>query len=174
MLGGLRPGRGEPWNDHMKSFLRHHWQEVNTRSGQPFSYDLLELESYDYDTEPACRAMVDYRSLKQANDLEFFESIQCSFYAESQDPKSAEFYRPICESFNIDFETFLSLWNSEPIKQQTQKEFMTVREWGIRGYPSVVFKHGKDLHLIAGGYTTFGKKTRISEIADQSVNQPRN
>jgi len=55
----------------MKSFLRHHWQEINTRSGQPFSYDLLELESYDYDTEPACRAMVAYRSLKQANDLEF-------------------------------------------------------------------------------------------------------
>ena len=55
VLGGLRPGGGDPWDDNFKGFLKHHWEEVTARSGQPFGYKLFDRASFNYDTEPPCR-----------------------------------------------------------------------------------------------------------------------
>lgn len=63
VLGGLRPGGGDAWNEDFRNFLKHHWEEVNQRSGQPFGESLFDLEQFDYDTEPACRAVVAARQL---------------------------------------------------------------------------------------------------------------
>ena len=52
VMGGLRPGGGEAWNADFKGFLKHHWEEVTQRSGQPFGYGLFDLEDFNYDTEP--------------------------------------------------------------------------------------------------------------------------
>ena len=58
IMGGLRAGGGETWNTSFKDFLRHHWEDVGIKSGQPFKFDLLDRTEFDYDTEPACRAIV--------------------------------------------------------------------------------------------------------------------
>ena len=39
--GGLRPYNTETMSD-LKSFLQHHWEEVNKRSGQEFNYGVLD------------------------------------------------------------------------------------------------------------------------------------
>ena len=64
VLGGLRPGGGEAWNEEFKGFLKHHWEEVTARSGQPFGDKLFSLDHFNYDTEPACRAVVVARGMK--------------------------------------------------------------------------------------------------------------
>ena len=43
LLGGLRPGGGEKWNDQFKNFLRQHWEHVTELSGQPFGYKIYKL-----------------------------------------------------------------------------------------------------------------------------------
>ncbi|MCP4459112.1 MAG: hypothetical protein GY816_13980 [Cytophagales bacterium] len=48
VVGGLRSGGGNPWNDEMKSFLKHHWEELTKRSGQPFGNKLFDLEYFNY------------------------------------------------------------------------------------------------------------------------------
>ena len=70
VLGGLRPGGGDEWNENFKNFLKHHWEEVNTRSGQPFGFELFERDTFNYDTEPACRAVVAMRSLEPDKTLD--------------------------------------------------------------------------------------------------------
>ena len=42
MIGGLRPESGPAWDEEFKEYLKHHWREVNKRSGQPFAFDLFE------------------------------------------------------------------------------------------------------------------------------------
>ena len=77
--------------------MKHHWQEVNERSGQPFGYDLFEKDYFNYDTEPSCRALVAARSMVKDNELEFFEAIQRKFYVDSEDPNETAFYASICD-----------------------------------------------------------------------------
>jgi putative protein-disulfide isomerase len=155
IVGGLRPGGGDPWDDKMKGFLKHHWEEVNKRSGQPFGYDLFDLDEFNYDTEPACRAVVAARPLVKEKEMEFFEAVQRKFYVESQDPNMASFYASICDDFDINYGDFLSRFESGECKAETMDEFKLNRGWGVSGYPSVLLLNNDQLYQIANGFATF-------------------
>ncbi len=165
VMGGLRPGGGDAWNEEFKGFLKHHWEEVNQRSGQPFSMDLFEKENFNYDTEPSCRAIVTARQMNPEKTLSFYELVQHHFYVKNNDPNEVEFYQPICEKLDMDYKVFSEFFNSPTAKKLTEQDFQLNRSWGIRGYPSVVVRKGQELHLIANGYASFEDlKTRLDQV----------
>lgn len=152
VVGGLRPGGGDEWNEKFTAFLGHHWEEVQRRTGQPFNHSLLDLENFHYDTEPSCRAVVTARSLNPKKEHEFFELVQHYFYVQNQDPNLIDFYAPICAKLELSFTDFKTLFESEELKQRTASEFALNRQWGVRGYPTVLFRKDRQFHLLARGY----------------------
>ena len=169
LVGGLRPGGGDPWDDRMKDFLKHHWEQVNARSGQQFGYRLFELKEFNYDTEPSCRAVVAARPLVKDREMEFFEAIQCKFYVDSQDPNEPSFYAGICDEFDINYSDFLNRFESNDVRRETTEEFNLNRSWGVRGYPSVILLHKDTLYQIANGYSTFEEmQNNIEKVTQMS------
>ena len=168
IMGGLRPGGGQKWDEQFKSYLKHHWQEVNNRSGQPFKLALFQKDQYDYDTEPACRAVVTIRNIAPEKDMAFYELVQYYFYAENKDPKLLDFYRPICEKLEIDFKDFTENFKSKAMLEATQADFLKSREMGIRGFPSLIYRKGDKLYMIASGYVEFNDlKESISKLRSE-------
>jgi len=163
VVGGLRPGGGEVWDDKMKAFLKHHWLEVNKRSAQPFGYALFDREEFNYDTEPACRAVVTSRKWMGDRELDFFEAVSRKFYVNNEDPNKSEFYQSICHQFNIPFEQFLADFESDELKYQTNQDFQLNRQWGVKGYPTVLFKTGDQLYQINNGYMEFDQMKSVIE-----------
>lgn len=155
VVGGLRPGGGDPWNEQFRNFLKHHWEEVNQRSGQPFGDKLFDRDTFNYDTEPSCRAVVAARTLAPDKEHRFFELVQHYFYVRNEDPTQTIFYEQICDQLELDYAAFVALFQSEDIKAKTRSEFQMNRQWGVRGYPTVLFRKGEQLFLIAGGYADF-------------------
>lgn len=155
VLGGLRPDNSEQWTPKFQEFLRHHWEEVNTRSGQPFNYDLLNADHFQYNTEPSCRGVVTARAMDPSVEARFFELIQYRFYVLNEDPAEVDFYKPICKELELDFERFARLFPSAETKAATQADFQLNRQWGVRGYPTILVKKGDQLHAIATGFATF-------------------
>ena len=157
IVGGLRPGGGEEWNDKFKDFLRHHWEDVNKASGQPFSFNILESDYFNYDTEPACRAVRVVRDLDSEKEFDFFKAVQYGFYVENKDPKETVFYQPICEKLNLPFDKFSQKFESEAYKQKTYSDFNRSAQMGVRSFPTVILvKEGKVTPL-AFGFSTFEK-----------------
>jgi putative protein-disulfide isomerase len=157
VVGGLRPGGGDQWDTQLKETLKHHWDQVKQRSGQSFGYRLFELESFDYNTEPSCRAVVAVRTLLTNTEMEFFSEIQRKFYVDSEDPGTLDFYRSICDIFNVDYAKFTERFESESVKGETVEEFNLSRRWGVQGYPTVLLSHNNRLHHIANGYSSYEK-----------------
>lgn len=155
VVGGLRPGGGDPWDEKFQDFLKHHWEEVTARSGQPFGYQLFERENFNYDTEPSCRAVVAVRQLDATLEHKFFELVQHYFYVQNEDPSTDAFYQPICTRLGLDYEAFLTLFHSEEIKVATTADFQLNRQWGVRGYPTVILRKDDKLMLLATGYADF-------------------
>lgn len=155
VLGGLRPDDSEEWTEKFKGFLRHHWEEVTARSGQPFGYDLFEREHFQYNTEPSCRAVVAARTMDAEVESRFFELIQHHFYVKNNDPAETSFYAPICEELGLDFARFSELFTSDAIRTETLRDFQTNRQWGVSGYPTVIYRKGDKLFAIARGYAEF-------------------
>ncbi|WP_179315260.1 DsbA family protein [Winogradskyella undariae] len=155
LMGGLRPGGGQDWSKSFKRFLEHHWHQVNKTSGQPFDFSIFKKDEFNYDTEPACRAVITVRTIAPDKTLTFYELVQYYFYVESKDPKQLDFYKVICEKLDIDYQTFSDTFNSESMKVATQNDFIKSRELGVRGFPSIIYRHKDQLYTIASGYTEF-------------------
>ena len=158
IMGGLRPGGGTPWNQEMKDFLRHHWEEITEKTKQPFKFGLLEKEVFNYDTEPACRAVVVARDMAPEKTFLFFKAVQHAFYFLNNDPNELEFYLPICDKLNIDKKDFENNFYSEEYKKKTKMDFAHSRQLGIRGFPSLVLWTGEEsLKLVTHGFAEFEK-----------------
>ncbi|MEM7572549.1 MAG: DsbA family protein [Bacteroidota bacterium] len=168
LVGGLRPGGGDEWNQEFADFLRHHWEEVSARSGQPFNYGLLDAPAFNYDTEPACRAVVAARQMNPAAERRFFELVQHHFYVQNNDPAQLSFYQPICAELGLDFEAFVRLFSSAEIIEATRAEFQLHRNWGVRGYPTVLFRQDNQLTVIARGFSSFDQLwAAVSDLSQQ-------
>lgn len=154
IVGGLRNGGGDKWDTSFTDFLKHHWEEVESKSGMPFNYDLLSWKAFDYDTEPACRAIVTAKKIAPEKTWAFFKATQKGFYFDNKDPKTVEFYRTICNDLDIDFTRFSIVFESADIKKTTLQEFQYAQKIGATGFPSVYLMENGQLIKIGAGYTT--------------------
>lgn len=168
VLGGLRPGGGEAWDQRMKDFLKHHWEEVTKRSGQPFGYALFDKEEFNYDTEPPCRAVVAAKKWLEEDVLTFFEAVSRKFYVDNEDPGQIGFYQSICEAFEIPFDEFIKEFEKDETKYKTNQDFQLNRQWGVKGYPTVLFKAKEELYQINHGYTEFAQMREVIEKIKKS------
>lgn len=159
-VGGLRAGGGDAWNEPFKAFLRNEWRHIHQVTGQPFVYTLLDLPHFEYDTEPACRAVVALQRLQDSGEvvgdrsLAFFAAIQHRFYAEGQDPKDVAFYVPVCAQVGVPFEAFRASFESADTRAATHAAFMRCRRWGVRSFPTLVLETPQGLQLLGQGYLT--------------------
>ena len=172
ITGGLRPGGGDAWTEDFKNFLRREWRSIESITQQPFTDKLLEREHFNYDTEPSARAVHIARNLWQGNDsndeklLAFFSAIQYKFYVEGEDPNELEFYRSICEKFELDFAVFSEKFKLPQTQKETYEEFKLNRSWGVRGFPSFAIRHGNEVKIIGSGSLPLEKLTKA---IDESV-----
>jgi putative protein-disulfide isomerase len=157
-MGGLRAGGGDPWNSSFKAFLRQEWSHIQKTTGQPFGFSLLEAAQFNYDTEPACRAvataslLLAERGLPSSAALPFLAATQYKFYVDGQDPKTEAFYRDICEQVGLPFEEFSQTFTSQRAREAVSQDFTLCRQWGVRSFPTLLLEHQGETSLLSSGY----------------------
>lgn len=167
IMGGLRIGSGQIWDEQFKQFLEHHWSQVSEASGQEFNFNLLDLDAFDYNTEPSCRAVRVVRDLNPNLEFQFFRSIQYNFYVKNEDPTRIEFYLPVCRLLGIDFERFSELFASDQYITLTHQDFMKSRRLGVTGYPTLLLQDSNEYNIITTGFARFeGMKSTIEGFLD--------
>jgi putative protein-disulfide isomerase len=149
--GGLRPNNTEKAID-MADFLKSHWVEINERTQQPFSYDILSDPNFVYDTEPASRAVVVARMIDPSKEYAFFKAVQSAFYRDNKNTNQIETYLAIAEALDIDKQRFEALFNTDEARYNTKADFQLSAEMGIKGFPSTVVKKGTEFIMLSNGY----------------------
>jgi putative protein-disulfide isomerase len=153
VMGGLHPGTVHPQDRERKDFLRHHWKEVSERTGQPFSYRLLERNDFVYDTEPPCRAVVTVRNMhNDMKALQLFSKLQKSFYVDNADIPRQEVLVRLVEDFGLEQNEFKDKFASEEMIKKTLDDFEFGRSLGVTGYPTVVVREDQQYACLTRGY----------------------
>ena len=143
---------------------------MHARTRQPFSFGLLERAHFDYDTEPACRAVVVARAELAARGQvertwEFFAGLQRLFYVESTGLSDVAALAPLCASLGLDLDAFRAGVERAEARERTLEEFSLVRRWGVQGFPTVLFKQGTRLVPLARGFATAEQLVRSLDRA---------
>lgn len=167
ITGGLRAGGGAPWNEEFRSFLKNEWSHISEVTGQVFSGKLLERDYFEYDTEPACRAVNAAAQLIAPSQIyAFFKSVQRKFYVEGGDPKEITFYKTICEEHSIPFGDFIGVFNDVKTHGATLEQFRLCRQLGVRSFPTVCFEYKGKIHSFLNGYVA---PEKVSELFKERI-----
>ncbi|GAB6052197.1 DsbA family protein [Magnetospira thiophila] len=154
-VGGLRPYTKEPWDKELRNYLREAWATVAARTGQSFSLDILRDPDFVYDTEPACRAVVTARHLAREMAVPMLHALHRAFYLENRNLTQPEVLADLAEELALDRGAFLEAFASNEAKQTTFEEFKAVQSWGVRGFPTVLLREGREARAVATGFRSF-------------------
>lgn len=163
VLGGLRAGGIERMAD-LKGFLREHWQEVHDRTGQDFSYGILDNESMIYNTEFACRAVVTVKLMQPELTYAFFKRLQTAFYKNNIDPTSVATFKGIAKEIGIDKDVFEKIYMLPSTIQSTHIDFANTARMGVHGFPALLLKKNGAYFTITNGYKSYSEmKAKIDQ-----------
>lgn len=155
VLGGLRPGTTQVLDEKLKSEIKHHWQDVEQVTGQPFDYSFFDRTDFIYDTEPGCRAVVTMRYLNEDAEYEMAAAVQHAFYAGNNDVTKPEVLALIATQFGIAEDEFLEKFNSDEMKEKTQQDFLIARHLQATAFPSLYLLNGTTVHPLSRGYRMY-------------------
>jgi putative protein-disulfide isomerase len=155
VMGGLRPYTEEALAPERVEELMGHWQHVHEASGQPFDTGpdvAMRQPGFVYDTEPASRAIVTVRALAPRLMWRYFKSVQEAFYAQGLDVTRPEVLADLAGLLGLPRADFAQAFASDAMRLAVRRDFEQARQWGIRGFPTLVAEHGEQLHLVCQGY----------------------
>jgi len=156
IMGGLRPLTRQPMTADDKASIRHHWEEVEKRSGQPFDMAFFERDDFAYDTEPACRAVCLVRRAATPRTFDFLERVQRAFYAENADVTDADILAALAhETAGIEPDKFRRLFADPAAFYETAGDFHAARQLGVTGYPTIILRTGGEFALLTQGFRTY-------------------
>ncbi|MDM5271508.1 DsbA family protein [Sulfurovum sp. zt1-1] len=146
VVGGLRTKGAMLWDEPTKNKLKATWQQVADTTGQYFTDNLFKLDYFEYDTYPACKAVVAVRELWGDDaSFEYLSKIQRAFYVDGLDithlHSLVSFIEPDRQK---DFTTF---FESERAEVLLRHDFSKARSMGANAFPSVV-KIDSDGHMM--------------------------
>jgi putative protein-disulfide isomerase len=152
VLGGLRPHTRDSMAASQRAEILHHWRDVHERTGQPFQFEDALPEGFIYDTEPASRAVVAVSEIDPGKTFAMFKAIQHGFYAEGKDVTQAAVLADLAAQLDVDPTLFLQLFHSPAAIQKTVAHFHQARQWGVRGFPTLILQNSAGYTLVTSGW----------------------
>lgn len=146
VVGGLRTKGAMQWDELTKTKLKATWQQVADTTGQHFTDNLFKLDSFEYDTYPACKAIVTVRELWGDDvSFEYLGRIQRAFYVDGVDITDVG---TLASFLDLDRrQVFIAFYQSERAEILMHHDFSKARSMGANAFPSVV-KIDSDGHMV--------------------------
>ncbi len=135
IMGGLRAGETRPMREKDLAYLKEAWANVADASGQPFDHAFFDRETFTYNTEPACRAVVTMRRRAPDKALSFTARVSEAFYAANRDVTSDEVLADIAAEADEDRASFFADLTGADARNETFRDFMLAKEAGVEGFP---------------------------------------
>ncbi|MEC9346447.1 MAG: DsbA family protein [Pseudomonadota bacterium] len=163
VMGGLYPGVTKPMAEHRKAEVRKHWEHVTEATGQPFDYGFFDRQGFVYNTEPASRALITAKRLSGTQALGFLEELQGAFYRDNRDVTDAAVLLDIAAEQGFDRETFRESFESDTMRQLTERDFHFARQLGVTGFPTLLGFDGERYRLLSMGYQDWDWLQKVIE-----------
>jgi putative protein-disulfide isomerase len=163
MAGGLRPLTEHPMDDDAKAEIRHHWEDVEKASGQPFDFSFFERDGFVYDTEPACRALVAMRTIKPEAAPGYLAVLHQAFYAQNRDITNEATLAELAAGEGVDEDEFIRVFSSRQTLYKTASDFHRAHAMGVRGFPTVMLRTDEKMQMLTAGYTPFERLQPVIE-----------
>lgn len=157
ILGGLAPDSDTPMSVEMKATIQHHWHRIEeTVPGTRFNFDFWTKRIPVRSTYPSCRAVI--AAMNQSADMEepMINAIQDAYYRKAENPSDYQTLVEIAAGLGLDAGKFRVDIHSSATDSELHRQIAFTSSIGVRGFPSLVLRTGKEFRHLAHSYTDAG------------------
>ncbi len=171
--GGMVTGEREGSINEVAGYIKGAYKNVEETTGVLFGENFinktLEEGTDFYSSVPASLAMALFRTQKPELSVQFAARIQKAIYHEGLPPAELATFGHCVKDFELDPEMFQQKMEDPRIQNLVQEEFKTVSSWGVKGFPSMIYKEGNHAYMIARGYTPMGMLEETLENVQKEI-----
>ena len=162
VMGGLRTKGEMLWDEMFKEYLKDHWRLVSQRTGQPFSDRLFEKEHFEYDTYPACKAVISVRELFGTDKaFAYLHTIQEAFYTRTEDITDLDILSDLLHTLHLDRTIFRAFFESGRAQLLMEHDFAKARSMGANAFPSLVLIDEQGHMVCQKGYRSLHEMKKL-------------
>ena len=155
VMGGLQTEDVGVMSDDSQKEIFHHWHQVVEMTKQDISFENALPESFVYNTEPACRAVITAGLIDSAKIFTYFTDIQRAFYTKNQNVTQFDCLQQLAVECGLDAEKFKEIFENEKTRQSIEKSFQFTKKAGVQGFPTLILNIENNLHIITRGYMDY-------------------
>jgi putative protein-disulfide isomerase len=152
----------------MAQYILGAYHRVEEYSGAKFGepyLDMLREGTEISNSEPPCRAIHTFQTMKPEEGLNFAHALQLKQFVEGKSFNDLDTYRELATEFGLDPETFTTTMESEEMRYGTAQDFQWVQGAGITGFPCTVLQKGDEYFLISKGFQPYEGVVEVLEKA---------
>lgn len=165
MVVGDKEGPIGEFADYVLGAYKKIEEYSGMKYGQPYLDQLKTKSIWTSSVKPAI-AIETFKAFNTKDVIEFSHAVQKAYFVDGKDLRDESVYIELLKPYGIDETAFIKKLNNEEMRKQTNDWFQTAANWGVTGYPTVVFVHKGKYYAIAKGFTDLEtlKKTMASVI----------
>lgn len=157
LSGGMVLGEREGPIGEVAGYIKEAYKQVEQTTGvtfgQPFLENILAPGTARFTSLPGALAMAAFRRYQPDNAVPFAARIQKAIYAEGLPPAEAQTYGTCAEDFGMTATAFMKLMVNKELLELVRREFKLVQEWGVKGFPAVIYQAHQKGYYLTQGYT---------------------
>ncbi len=154
--GGMNVGEREGEVGDFADYILGAYTRVEEYSGMKFgeSYlaQLRTKKLWLSSVKPSIALEV-FKSFNKKDVVHFSHQIQKAFFINGTDLREDNVYKDLIKPYQIPEKEFIEKLKSEEFRKSATDGFQTAANWGVTGYPMVIYIHNNTYYAIAKGFT---------------------
>jgi putative protein-disulfide isomerase len=163
MIMGDRVGPVGKVAPYISSAYKEVENTTGVKFGDAFLNNILAPGTAILSSEKPSIALCVFKTYQPDRSVLFAGTLQRAIYYDGIEPDNINSYGKYAEKHNIDPVDFTVKMKEKTYRDMADCEFQQVAEWGIGGFPTVVYRRGEKYFLVARGYTSFEELNSIVE-----------
>lgn len=164
MIMGSRVGPVGKIAPYISNAYKDVERAAGVKFGEEFLENILKNGTAVFSSEKPAVAMSVFKTYYPDKTVLFAGTLQKAIYYDGMEPEDVEAYGKYARQYGIDPLEFIAKMEEKNYRDMAECEFQQVAEWGIGGFPTVVYQQGDKFYLIARGYTPYRE---LEEIVQQ-------
>lgn len=167
--GGMMTGDRVGPLSQMSAYIKKSYKRLEDMTGIKFGKPYLKMldeGTYISNSLPPSIALMIVKTMNPEKSLAFAHDLQAALYFDGKDLNNREVLSELAEKYGYNRAEFESMLKNPAYEVLTKQDFTKVSNWGISGFPTLLYQNSDSLYMLCNGYQDFEslKKTIDAKI----------
>lgn len=156
--GGMMTGDRVGPLSQMSAYIKKSYKRLEDMTGIKFGKPYLKMldeGTYISNSLPPSIALMIVKAMNPEKSLAFAHDLQAALYFDGKDLNKSEVLSELAGKYGYNKVEFEAMLKNPAYEALAKQDFNKVSNWGISGFPTLLYQNSDSLYMLCNGYRDF-------------------